>query len=356
MTDMTAPVGNIDPNVKVPAAVRAAAARSEELLKQQTASGEAPSATPEEPSAPASEATSDNAGDIKFAGEQPQVKAKPDNFTKEPASPDDWEHRYSSMKGRWEQEQKEVRRLSSEISNLHRLLAEMQAAPPAAPAAGDTKFEKLVTPEEENDYGAEFLQVMGKKAKEELSPEIAQLKSHIAQLESRLQGVTGVVAQDAREKLYSSLDESIPNWREINSNPEFLSWLSLPDSYSGAIRKELLSAAFNRNDASRVAAFFKGFISDEAATNPAYAGAGSDIAFSGKTQEAPKKTPLEAFAAPGRAKTAAANAPAEKPFFTHAQVSQFYSDVRRGAYRGREEEKERLETQIFSAQRDGRIR
>jgi hypothetical protein len=146
------------------------------------------------------------------------------------------------------------------------------------------------------------------------------------------------------------LDAQVPNWRELNSNSEFLSWLNLPDAYSGAIRKELLTAAYNRSDANRVAAFFKGFISDEAATNPA--------SYSQPDHVAPRsnKVSLETLAAPGRAKTAAASAPAEKPIFTRAHITEFYSDVRRGKYAGKEAEKDRIEKDIFAAQREGRIR
>jgi hypothetical protein len=61
------------------------------------------------------------------------------------------------------------------------------------------------------------------------------------------------------------------------------------------------------------------------------------------------------LAAPGRAKSAAAAAPAEKPFFTSAQITRFYADVNSGKYRGREADKAKLEAQIFDAQREGRI-
>ena len=67
------------------------------------------------------------------------------------------------------------------------------------------------------------------------------------------------------------------------------------------------------------------------------------------------KVPLEAFAAPGRAKTAAATAPAEKPIITRAQIATFYADKAAGKYRGKEAEADRLERMIFEAQRDGRI-
>jgi hypothetical protein len=345
MSDIkSAPLDGTDPSVKIPDAIKASGAKSEELHKQMyNAEAEV-------------EVQAEEAPVETVASEEPQVKEPSENFsknqpTKAPVTSDDnWEHRYNSMRGRFEREQGETRRLAGEIQNLHRLMAELQAAP--RPAPSDVRFEKLVTPEEENDYGSEFLGVVGKKAKEELTPEIKALRAKIAELEGRVQGVTGAVVQDARAKMYEVLDTQVPNWRELNSNQDFLDWLNLPDAYSGAIRKQLLNAAYERSDASRVAAFFRGFISDEAVTNPA-----------GYSQPAPvadnagsKRVSLEKLAAPGRAKTAAASAPAEKPYFTRAQISAFYSEVNQGKYRGREEDKQRIENQIFSAQREGRIK
>ena len=148
------------------------------------------------------------------------------------------------------------------------------------------------------------------------------------------------------------MNEQLPNWREVNVNPEFLNWLKLPDPYSGAIRHDLLKAAHERNDAPRTLAFFKGFLAEEAATTPAERG--PDLPDGASVQQ---KVSLESLAAPGRAKTAAAtSAPAEKPSFTRAQISKFYADSAAGRYRGKEAEKDRIERQIFEAEREGRIR
>ena len=69
------------------------------------------------------------------------------------------------------------------------------------------------------------------------------------------------------------------------------------------------------------------------------------------------RVPLEKFAAPGGAKTVAAQgAPAEKPIISPTQIAQFYSDVRAGRYVGRDSEKDRAEKMIFDAQREGRVR
>jgi hypothetical protein len=88
----------------------------------------------------------------------------------------------------------------------------------------------------------------------------------------------------------------------------FHDWLKLPDSFTGAIRHKLLTAAYEQNQTPQVLAFFNGFLAQEAALAPVTPGAPAPAADG--------KIPLDTLAAPGRAKTAAANAPVEKPTFT----------------------------------------
>ncbi|RZN09640.1 hypothetical protein CWO91_16565 [Bradyrhizobium genosp. SA-3] len=248
------------------------------------------------------------------------------------------------MEGRYKRAENDIRALSDQVAHLQTLVATQ----PTAPEPKELQPQSLLTPEERTEYGDEFLNVVGKRAKEELSTEFMTIKQQLDQLTQRLEGSTKITAAQARRNLEATLDSEVPDWRDINVAPEFHQWLSLPDLFSGAIRHSLLKAAYEQNDTPRVVAFFKGFLSQEAALVPATEPA------PGAT---PDKIPLETFAAPGRAKTAAASgAPAEKPTFTHAQIATFYTDVRRGAYRGREQEKDRIERQIVEAGREGRIR
>jgi hypothetical protein len=263
------------------------------------------------------------------------------------------------MKGRYDQSAAQQQQLSTEISNLHRLIAEMESAP-HAPQQQTNAPQRFVSPEEENDFGKEFLDVVGKRAKEEFVTEISSLKAQIEGLTRQLQGVAGTVTHDARTKMYVVLDANVPQWKELNNDPEFNSWLDLPDTFSGAIRRNLLNAAYERHDANRVAAFFKGFVSNEAAPTPATAGQATEVTSAGNPPTQDSKRPgLEQFAAPGRAKTAAAassGTPVEKPTITRAQVSQFYADVTAGKYRDDPALKKQRETEIFTAQGEGRIR
>lgn len=340
----------VDESVKVPAAVRAAAERAakfyeapqDEIKTEENAANGDTEAKQEEAPANTSAETA-----------EATPPAPQENTAPAPADdkPVDWERRFSAMKGRYDRAEGQVRQLSEQIASLNNIIATMQATttPPSSKEAEDA-IERLITPEEENDYGQDFLKVVGKKAKEELLPVIKKYEDKISELEARLQGVNGYVAQDAKARMLEVLDDKLPDWREVNRNEDFLSWLQLPDLYSGDIRHNLLKAAYERNDATRVLAFFNGFLAEEAAMSPAEA----------RTEETRAPAPVldpKSLAAPGRAKSAAASsAPAEKPIFTRAQIAKFYADATAGKFRGREAERDRLEMQIFEAEREGRIR
>ncbi len=333
-----------DPNIKMPAAVIAAASRSAEMFNQYRDGGPVEETAAEEP------VTSE--GNV---GAEPASFAQPAQPTEQattqapaPEGDESWEHKYKSVHGRYVRQQDQIRSMSEQITGLQNVIATMQAAPSVT--IPEFKVENLVTAEEASEYGEDFLSVVGRRAREEMAPVIQGYEAKIKELDARLKGVNGAVQQTSHEKLLSNLDEKLPNWRQLNTNEEFLSWLRLPDPYSGAIRHDMLKAAYAQGNANRVAAFFNGFLAEEAAVAPVNAEPDASVT------KVPK-VPLQNLAAPGRAKTAAsANAPAEKPIFTRTQIATFYSDVAAGKFRGRDTEKNKVEAQIFDAQREGRIR
>jgi hypothetical protein len=65
---------------------------------------------------------------------------------------------------------------------------------------------------------------------------------------------------------------------------------------------------------------------------------------------------LERQIAPGRSRgTGSAAAGQTAKTYTPEDIKKFFNDVRSGKYRGRETERDRIERDIFAAQRDGRI-
>lgn len=327
-------LGQPDPNVQMPAAIRAAALRSAELHKQ--AYGETTIGTPAEPApTPA-----------------PEAATAPAEPTQEPApaapaasGEQNWEHSYKSLKGRYDAQSTTISSLNNQVEALKRELAAKPA--PQTPANPDLTF-KNITPEDREAYGEDFLDVAARAAQERLNPTIASIERQLAELKGTVTTTAVTTAQQAQDNMYATLTTKMPNWRDINKSSDFLAWVNLPDPYSGVIRVNMMREAHANNDAERVLNFFKGFLADEAAMAPA----------SANEPEKPKpgKVPLENFAAPGRAKApAATQAPGEKETISTRQIAQFYLDVNKGHYRGNEAEKDRLEAMIFAAQAEGRV-
>lgn len=331
----------VDESVQLPAAIRAAAARSN-ALHQQAYQVEEPNAV----------ATPQAGTEGQPQTPEPEVKPQPQAGTEgvtPPAKADDWEHKYNSMKGRYDRAETTINGLTQRIGMLEAQLAQPRA--PVQQPTPDLQFKPLITDKDKEDFGADFIDVAQRAALEKVNPEIAQLKAELAQLKGTVGSVASQTEKQTQQSIYAQLDKDQPNWRQINRDPKFLAWANLPDPFSGAIRVHMMNDAFNKGDAHRVLAFFKGFLSEEAAPTPAPATPPNPV-----TPQGNSKVPLEAFAAPGRATTAAATpAPAEKETITRAQISQFYLDVQKGKYRGNDAEKDRLERMIFEAEQDGRI-
>lgn len=323
---------------KLPGAVTRQIAAAEALYTPQDPQSAA-SAAETEPSAPAS--TSVPAGPPE--GHQPPAAGEEA----------DWEQRFRSAQGRLEQLQARESSANERIEALQRTVAAMQArgqtfdeTQPAQP------FERLrlITEEEENDYGKDLISVTKKAAREELTPEVETLAQRIARLEGRVEGASQVIARNEVQGTWSFLNQHIPNWNDINHHPDFKErYLAQRDPASGRLRRELIREAFDTHDAQRVLHFFQGYLSEATGTPsqpqpspPPPTGNGAD--------------PLLAYAAPGRARSEPQPAlPPGKPTYTRAQMSKFWDDRRRGLWRGRETDADAIENDIFRAQHEGRI-
>lgn len=338
-----------DADVKLPAAIRAAAARSAQIHAQAYEQEQQPGQQPgQQEQQPGQQEQATNAKEEVKPEASPEVgtpSASPQSDAK--AGADDFQHRYNSLKGRYDKQEDMIRQLTSRIGQLESLLARAEKAQqPAQQPTPDLQF-KGISNEDREAYGDDFLDVAARAAQEKLNPEIAALKRQVAELSGKVGTVAERTEQQVMQDMYGYLDQKLPDWRALNRNPKFLAWANLPDAYSGAIRISMMRDAYSKGDAQRVLRFFTGFLADEAATDPASAN---------KPETPTGKVSLEQFAAPGRAKAPAATVtPGEKETITRAQISQFYRDVNRGVYKGNEAEKNRLEQEIFKAEAEGRV-
>lgn len=349
---MVATTPQTDPNVRVPAAVRMAAERASQLhaaeydtepTKEEGKKDDEKLVVLADPPKPEPKKeikteVQDAPATIQVPSPEPKVTQTGKTVTEEA---------YNALKGRWDQAQGHIRNMTAEMNDLKNQVASLTAqlqAPSSDPAL---QAESLLTDKEREDFGSEFLDVAGKRAREVITPEISAMRKKIAELEGKLTTVEGSTKAEKREHMHSLIGSAVPNWKETNVNPEFIAWLGLPDTYSGAIRQDLLKQAYDRNDATRVIAFFKGFLAEEAALTPAVT-----------AQTDQGKVSLADLAAPGRPKTATTvpvKPAAASQIITRAEIARFYADVAAGRYRDKEAERADLEGQIFRAQSEGRI-
>ena len=348
------PLPPVDPSVTIPASVRAASKAADAIHAQAYA----------EPVDPAAQVQVEP---VVQAQVEPVVPApvtatvRPDpNAPK--GSPEFEAHTEASMKGRWEASQRQLgiaqeqlRQLGGELMQTQALLQQTGKSS-IQPGNQPVPTTKRVTDKDVEVYGSELIDLATRAAEDAVSPKLTQLEQENQQLRQRIQQT----AQQAdRRSVHAALALWRPDWEAINNSPDFVAWLRLPDLYSGRIRHVMLKEAFDSGSASRVLAFFQGFLNENPATGSLeqpqpQPGAG--------TQPPPQRQPavaLSTLAAPGRAKPASGGSnasPADKPVFTRKQVSDFYTLVRKGAFAGREAEKERQEREIFAAQANGRVR
>jgi hypothetical protein len=327
-----------DTDVVIPASVLAASAAADAIHQAAYPSATPAAAEPQPAPEPAPEPATAPAAPV-----TPQVI--------EPAtapSEQSFEHRYNSMKGRHDRMEAINRQLVDRLNGLEQVIATMAVTTPVPAAPAELAASSFITAADREAYGEDFIAMVDRAAQEKLAPKIAGLESELKILRERLGNVGEYVGKSERDRMNAYLTEHVPNWRQVNDDPAFLNWLALPDRYTDAIKHELLKSAYAANNGPRVVEFFKGFL-EEAAPAP-----------QGETVPATPVVPrisLADLAAPGRAKTAAAQpVPAEKPTFTSAEVSQFYVDVANKKFVGREAEKDRIDKEIIEAGREGRIR
>lgn len=261
------------------------------------------------------------------------------------------EQRYRTLQGMYNADTARLRaentQLNQRVTQLEQLLSTLSAQQ-QQPQSQATQ-ERLITDKDVEEYG-DSIDVMRRAAREEVlaaRAEIADLKRVISQLQTnvvpKVESVAHRQAVNAEQMFWSELSAEVPDWRDINANQDFHSWLLEVDPLSGVTRQTYLDAAQGQLDARRVAGFFKTWQSLN----------GNSVAQSPRNVTASQ---LEKQVAPGRGRTGAgATTGNAAKTYTRADVSKFFDDVRKGMYKGREQERDRIERDIFAAQREGRI-
>ena len=344
MTDANTAVPHNDPNVVLPAAVRKQMERAEQLQKQHytpegTLVTDQQDQQPQDAQPPQDE-----------QGQQPSQDARAQQEAKAERERERERHRDRSLDGRIRQLTETVETLRGELhasrANERALSAELTALRQARVSAPASVAVPEFSEDEVETFGTEFLDVVGRRAQQIVEPIRAEFERKIAEMGATVAATKQTGDAITREQFFREMDSQLPNWRALNEDREFLSWLGLPDPFSGAIRFDLLDDAFKQLNVARTKAIFNGFVTREASVAPAHKAA---------TSPAPDgKVDMASLAAPGRAQSAQAYASAEKPIIKPAEISRFYADVAAGRYTP--EQVVQQEAILNEALKEGRVR
>lgn len=187
---------------------------------------------------------------------------------------------------------------------------------------------------EELELGPEPLSVAEKVAKAMLKKQ----EQEIQRLKDELQAVSKSTSEErTSERFWNTLETAVPDWSDINSNPDFQTWLMQVDPLSGAIRDELLKSAQRSSDGQKAANVFLAW----KAARPA---------------DAPKTTKRPSVASqvtPASAPAKPVVAPAKKTY-TLAEYEEQMTRLTKGEFtptRARE-----VRAELDQALRDGRVK
>lgn len=295
---------------------------------------------------------------------QPAQPAPQEGQPQQPAQDapkgDEWEHKYKSLKGRYDSE---MGKLQGQMEGLRELLANLQTAQPPREEKKPTKEETfsapadtVLTDDERRDYGDDMLAVIRKVATQVAYDVARQVRDEVEKVRETVGTVTTSVQKTEQEKFFETLGTAVSDWQALNRDEGFLRWLGEIDPLAGRQRQELLNEAVGARNAARAAAFFNSYKREQAAVTP-QAGQPHQPG-----REAPRgatpatgKVTLDSLAAPGRGTLGGGTSPQEKPVYSSADIARFYSDRARGRFRGTPAEAARMEADIIDATKEGRI-
>lgn len=240
------------------------------------------------------------------------------------------------------------REMQSRLQQMEQLLASMSAQQ-VSQATTPVSAQEVITAQDHEEYG-ESIDVMRRAALEVINPvmqRVSQLERLLGQLQGsvvpQVQAITNRQAMSAEQQFWTDLTAFVPDWRDINNNPDFQSWLLEYDPLTGISRQTILEDAQRNLEVNRVGNFFKSWLAITGQANVA------------QNPQAGSASELERQVAPGRSRstgTPAGNAPIQ---YTTKEVEKFYVDIRQGKFKGRDTERAKIERDIFAATRENRI-
>lgn len=257
----------------------------------------------------------------------------------------DWEQKYKSLQGHFNAEvpklHQQNKELAGQVQAMQQQLAELHKPKPQEPVE-----DRLVSEKDEEQFGADLIDVQRRVAKEvmremvnPLKVELAQRDAKIAQLEASLGKTSGDVTAMSFEQ---QLERAIPDFTRINEDPKWVAWLDEIDPYTQEPRRSYAEWVYNQGDIAKlrkIVDFFKGSTGQQLQDQ----------------QRQQRQTELQRQVAPSRTATAS-TVPQGERFYTEAEISRLWNRVRELAIAGQNDEAAKLDRELSLAEVQGRVR
>lgn len=256
----------------------------------------------------------------------------------------DWKKRYVNYKASTDstlhQQRQEILRfqetnldLSKQVDSLAKQVAELSTK--------EFNASDLVSQEQREIVGEETLDVLNKLNKAALESQVNPLKAQLeSEKQQRLEAAELKLKEDKEAQGLSFIQKLagiMPDYAEIDANPQFINWMSEAEPDSGLTRKYIFKQAQTLGDVGRVAGFMREFKQITKSPERVL-----------ESQITPTKEPVSP-----QPNTQVTN---EKTIWTTKGIDAFYDDVIRGKFRGTNKERLAFERDIDLAIQEGRVR
>ena len=298
------------------------------------------------------------------AAPEPAPQQAPDLTPPAPGDEGDWQHKYQTLKGKFDSEVprlsgelREARGQLNEVLNRINQLEQQPQQPQAQPQP--TPEAPLVTPEDIENYGPELADFIRRQATEVASGMTAGLREENAQLRQQVEQVGASTGQVQVDRYLSRLRELVPDYETINVDQGFLNWLGEVDPIAGVPRQAFLNTAFEARDPDRTARLFNTFKEQAgmAPRQPAPTPPAPQPGVGPQGGNGGVPAGLENQISPGSGSGGGVPQGGDaEQIWTAADIRNFTNDILRGTYKGREGEQEAIQAAIDSAIAQGRVR
>ena len=316
----------------IPAQVQEAAAKADELLKNQNA---VPEQKKDEPEHKEGQPTP----------QQPAVQPPPaDELAK-------WEQRYRSLQGIVETRNQEIQRLRGQLGEATATITKLQAdieAVKKPKAAAEVIDPTKVLSEDDLEYlrdegvGPRTLSIIGKLTQQIAGTNQQVDPGKLEQIEKRVDTVEKTTAQGASDKFFSRLERGHSDWEQVNEDANWRLWLGSRVPGTNYTRQDIIDASQARLDPTDIV----NLMSDWKA----------EVGWGKKPQPKPKSKMEEQVEVINPSSKVIQGQQGDQRRYTRAEITAFYSGAAAKKLASLDpQEYARQEQDILQASIDGRV-